>query len=85
MSWHVSFGLIIQNCFLLLQVGKFYELYEADADIGHRHLGLNFTHGGERDPNSKRMRCVGVPESKVEDTIAKLVPLGYKVGDGSKL
>jgi hypothetical protein len=61
------------------QVGKFYELYEADADIGHKHLGLNFTHGGERDPNSKRMRCVGVPESKIEDTIAKLVPLGYKV------
>ena len=61
------------------QVGKFYELYEGDADVGHRHLGLNFTHGGERDLNSKRMRCVGVPESKVEETIAKLVPLGFKV------
>ncbi len=75
-----SFGQLTLYCYLLSQVGKFYELYEDDADIGHKHLGLNFTHGGERDPNSKRMRCVGVPESKVEDTIAKLVPLGYKVG-----
>ena len=40
---------------------------------------LNFTHGG-RDPRQpKKMICVGVPEASLEKTVAKLVPLGYKV------
>ena len=45
---------------ILAKLGKFYELYENDAEIAHKRLGLNYTHGG-RDPTSKKMLCCGVP------------------------
>jgi hypothetical protein len=37
--------------------GKFYELYENDAEIANKLLYLNYTYGW-RDPNSKKMLCV---------------------------
>lgn len=60
---------------ILFKKGKFYELYDIDADIGHRHLFLNFTKGGRVD-----MRCCGVPEQAFEKHCARLIDLGYKVG-----
>ncbi|KAI0558159.1 DNA mismatch repair protein MutS [Gracilaria domingensis] len=54
--------------------GKLYELYDVDADIGHRVLGLNYTKGGRVD-----MRCCGVPEQVFDKHTARLVDLGYKV------
>ena len=64
---------------ILAKLGKFYELYENDAEVAHRLLGLNYTHGG-RDPNSKKMLCAGVPESSIDGIVGKLVAFGYKVG-----
>eukprot|EP00177_Eucheuma_denticulatum_P006548 GFKZ01011920.1.p1 GENE.GFKZ01011920.1~~GFKZ01011920.1.p1 ORF type:complete len:1302 (+),score=180.29 GFKZ01011920.1:420-3908(+) len=60
---------------IFFKKGKFYELYDIDADIGHRHLFLNFTKGGRVD-----MRCCGVPEQAFEKHCARLIDLGYKVG-----
>lgn len=60
---------------IFFKKGKFYELYDVDADIGHRELGLNYTKGGRVD-----MRCCGVPEQSFGKHIARLIDLGFKVG-----
>ncbi|OLY78249.1 DNA mismatch repair protein msh6 [Smittium mucronatum] len=52
--------------------GKFYELYENDADIGHQHFDLKLT-------DRVNMRMVGVPESSFEHWASKFVAKGYKV------
>ena len=60
---------------IFFKKGKFYEMYDCDADIGHKELGLNFTKGGRVD-----MRCCGVPEQAFDKHTARLIDLGYKVG-----
>ncbi|GJQ12669.1 hypothetical protein GpartN1_g4460.t1 [Galdieria partita] len=60
---------------LFFKKGKFYELYDCDADIGHSVLGLNYTAGGRIE-----MRCVGVPETSFARYASKLVDNGFKVG-----
>ncbi|RKP18727.1 hypothetical protein ROZALSC1DRAFT_29612 [Rozella allomycis CSF55] len=52
--------------------GKFYELYENDADIGAKEFDLKMT---ER----VNMRMVGVPEATFEFWAAKFIARGYKV------
>ncbi len=58
---------------LFFQKGKFYELYEDDADIGHREFDLKLT-------GRVKMRMVGVPESSFDFWAAKFLAGGYKVG-----
>ena len=53
--------------------GKFYELYERDADIGQRELGLKMA------CRQGAMRIVGVPIATLLDWSAKLIARGYKV------
>ncbi|OMJ22240.1 DNA mismatch repair protein msh6 [Smittium culicis] len=52
--------------------GKFYELFENDADIGHQHFDLKLT-------DRVNMRMVGVPESSFEHWASKFVAKGFKV------
>ncbi|KYR02422.1 hypothetical protein DLAC_01262 [Tieghemostelium lacteum] len=52
--------------------GKFYELYESDAQIGHQLLGLKMT-------DRVNMKMVGVPEASFTTWAAKLIKEGYKV------
>ncbi|KAN0035045.1 hypothetical protein ACTFIV_001585 [Dictyostelium citrinum] len=52
--------------------GKFYELYESDADIGHQQLHLKMT-------DRINMRMVGVPEMSFNHWASKLIHLGHKV------
>jgi len=52
--------------------GKFYELYEKDADIGHKEFDLKLT-------DRVNMRMVGVPEMSFEHWAGKFIALGYKV------
>ncbi|CAI5462479.1 unnamed protein product [Closterium sp. Yama58-4] len=59
---------------MILQ-GKFYELYEVDAEVGHKELDWKLTVSGVG-----KCRQVGVPESGIEDAVQKLVARGYKVG-----
>ncbi|XP_024029834.1 DNA mismatch repair protein MSH7 [Morus notabilis] len=60
---------------LFFKVGKFYELYELDAEIGHKELDWKLTFSGVG-----KCRQVGVSESGVDDAVQKLVARGYKVG-----
>ncbi|KAG9301665.1 hypothetical protein G9A89_016736 [Geosiphon pyriformis] len=53
--------------------GKFYELYERDADIGHTEFDLKLT-------DRTNMRMVGVPESSFEHWASQFIAKGYKVG-----
>ncbi|PVU87242.1 hypothetical protein BB561_006417 [Smittium simulii] len=52
--------------------GKFYELFEKDADIGHQFFDLKLT-------DRVNMRMVGVPESSFEHWASQFVAKGYKV------
>ncbi|KAG0220391.1 DNA mismatch repair protein msh6 [Mortierella sp. NVP41] len=52
--------------------GKFYELYENDADIGHQKFDLKLT-------DRTNMRMVGVPESSFDYWAAQFIAKGYKV------
>jgi DNA mismatch repair protein MSH6 len=57
---------------LFFQKGKFYELFETDAEIGQMVLGLKMT-------TRVNMRMVGLPATHFNYWAAKLVALGYKV------
>lgn len=71
-----QFWEVKQNHFdtvLFFQKGKFYELYENDALIGHRECDLKLT-------DRVKMKMVGVPEASFDLFATKLLALGYKVG-----
>ncbi|KAH9248239.1 hypothetical protein BASA81_014121 [Batrachochytrium salamandrivorans] len=52
--------------------GKFFELYEKDADIGHQKFDLKLT-------DRVNMRMVGVPESSFDHWAAQFIAKGFKV------
>eukprot|EP00002_Diphylleia_rotans_P021703 TRINITY_DN4230_c0_g1_i6.p1 TRINITY_DN4230_c0_g1~~TRINITY_DN4230_c0_g1_i6.p1 ORF type:complete len:997 (+),score=257.98 TRINITY_DN4230_c0_g1_i6:62-3052(+) len=52
--------------------GKFYELYENDADLGNQLLGLKMT-------DRVNMRMAGVPEASFNVWASQLLQAGYKV------
>ncbi|KAJ9117461.1 hypothetical protein QFC22_004311 [Naganishia vaughanmartiniae] len=58
---------------LFFQKGKFYELYEKDAEIGHNEFDLKLT-------DRVKMKMVGVPEQSFDFWCAKFLAAGYKVG-----
>ncbi|KAG6333930.1 hypothetical protein ID866_5162 [Astraeus odoratus] len=58
---------------LFFQKGKFLELYEEDARVGHREFDLKLT-------QRVKMCMVGVPESSFNFWAAKFLAKGYKVG-----
>ncbi|KAE8735369.1 DNA mismatch repair protein MSH7 [Hibiscus syriacus] len=60
---------------IFFKVGKFYELYEIDAEIGHNELDWKMTISGVG-----KCRQVGISESGIDDAVHKLVARGYKVG-----
>uniref|UniRef100_A0A804MYX5 DNA mismatch repair proteins mutS family domain-containing protein n=1 Tax=Zea mays TaxID=4577 RepID=A0A804MYX5_MAIZE len=60
---------------LFFKVGKFYELYELDAEIGQKELDWKMTVSGVG-----KCRQVGISESGIDDAVDKLIARGYKVG-----
>ncbi|KAI0935020.1 hypothetical protein AcV7_003936 [Taiwanofungus camphoratus] len=71
-----QFWEIKQNHFdtiLFFQKGKFLELYEDDARIGHQEFDLKLT-------QRVKMSMVGVPEMSFNFWAAKFLAKGYKVG-----
>ncbi|KAK6538595.1 DNA mismatch repair protein msh6 [Orbilia ellipsospora] len=52
--------------------GKFYELYESDATIGHQEFDLKLT-------DRVNMRMVGVPESSLNMWASQFIAKGYKI------
>ncbi|KAK4368411.1 hypothetical protein RND71_012203 [Anisodus tanguticus] len=61
--------------FKVVTCGKFYELYELDAEIGHKELDWKMTLSGVG-------KCgqVGISESGIDEAVQKLLARGYKVG-----
>ncbi|PIA65096.1 hypothetical protein AQUCO_00100524v1 [Aquilegia coerulea] len=60
---------------IFFKVGKFYELYELDAEIGHKELDWKMTFSGVG-----KCRQVGISENGIEEAVQKLIARGYKVG-----
>lgn len=60
---------------LFFKVGKFYELYELDAEIGHKELDWKMTLSGVG-----KCRQVGISENGIDEAVQKLLARGYKVG-----
>ncbi|KNE59698.1 hypothetical protein AMAG_05161 [Allomyces macrogynus ATCC 38327] len=59
---------------LFFKKGKFYELYERDADLARREFDLKISDNG-RDA----MRMAGVPEATFDEWALKFVAQGHKV------
>lgn len=62
------------NSVVFFKKGKFYELYERDADIGHQEFDLKLAGGGRAN-----MRLVGVPEMSLEYWEDQFLRKGHKV------
>ncbi|KAI1002376.1 DNA mismatch repair protein [Podosphaera aphanis] len=60
------------NTVVFFKKGKFYELYENDATIGHQLFDLKLT-------DRVNMRMVGVPESSLDHWANQFVAKGYKI------
>jgi DNA mismatch repair protein MSH6 len=60
------------DCVICFRMGKFYELFEEDAVLGHSELDLAFI--GKGAPH------VGFPEAALPMYSQKLFERGYKVG-----
>lgn len=61
-----------QDTVLFFKMGKFYELFEDDAHVGHRELELNYM--GKGRPHT------GFPEAALSKYAEQLVGRGYRVG-----
>ncbi|KAG2220729.1 hypothetical protein INT45_007341, partial [Circinella minor] len=57
---------------LFFKKGKFYELYEKDADVGHKDFDLKMT-------DRVNMRMVGVPEMAFDYWASQFIARGFKV------
>jgi DNA mismatch repair protein MSH6 len=68
--WNIKKNLM--DTVVFFKKGKFYELYENDATIGHQLFDLKLT-------DRVNMRMVGVPESSLELWANQFVAKGYKV------
>ena len=60
------------NTIVFFKKGKFYELYEHDATIGHQLFDFKLT-------DRVNMRMVGVPESSLDMWANQFVAKGYKI------
>lgn len=60
------------NTIVFFKKGKFYELYEHDATIGHQLFDLKLT-------DRVNMRMVGVPEASLDQWVNQFVAKGYKI------
>lgn len=59
------------DCVLFFKVGKFYELYHMDADVGVKELGFTYMRG--------QFAHSGFPEQSFDRMSTSLVERGYKV------
>lgn len=62
------------DCIVFFKKGKFYELYEKDADLAHNLFDLKLAGGGRAN-----MRLAGVPEMSFDYWASSFIAKGYKV------
>jgi DNA mismatch repair protein MutS len=65
------------DAILLFRLGDFYEMFDADAEVAARELGLTLT--GRQFAKGARSPMAGVPCHHADGHIARLVERGYKV------
>lgn len=63
------------DCVLFFKIGKFYEMYHMDADIGVNELGFAYMKGEQAH--------AGFPEQSFDRMVTQLVAKGFKVRLGS--
>lgn len=68
---------------LLYRLGDFYELFEEDAEIGARELGLTLTR--RRFSKDVRLPMAGFPHRYVNSYIARLIAKGHMVAVADQL
>ena len=61
------------DCVLFFRMGDFYEMFEEDAKLVHRVLGLTLTQRSEGVP------MAGVPHHSVETYLRRMIEAGYRV------
>ncbi|MHC5114355.1 MAG: DNA mismatch repair protein MutS [Planctomycetota bacterium] len=61
------------DCILMFRMGDFYELFDDDAELVHRVLGLTLTQRTEGVP------MAGVPYHALDGYLQKLITQGYRV------
>ena len=61
------------DCVLFFRMGDFYEMFEEDAKLVHRVLGLTLTQRTEGVP------MAGVPHHAVETYLRRMIEAGYRV------
>ncbi|KAG5437252.1 hypothetical protein PCANB_001045 [Pneumocystis canis] len=61
------------NMIVFFQKGKFYELYQTDADIGHQLFNLKMT------DRVGTMRMVGIPEANYDYWASRFIAKGFKI------
>lgn len=66
-----------QDYILLFRLGDFYEMFNEDAKLVSRELGLTLT--GRDCGEAQRAPMCGVPYHSVDEPIAKLIQKGYKL------
>lgn len=62
------------NTVVFFKKGKFYELYEPDADIAHNEFDLKLAGGGRAN-----MRLAGIPEATFDYWASAFIARGHKV------
>ncbi len=73
MRQHAQFKKKFPDCLLFFRMGDFYELFDQDAVVAARALGLTLT---ERTPG---VPMAGVPHHAVEGYLKKLLDQGFRV------
>jgi len=64
------------GCILLFRMGDFYELFDEDAKVISKAVGLTLT---SRDKGETKRPMAGMPYHSLSQYLGKIVKLGYKV------
>ena len=67
------------DCLLFYRLGDFYEMFDADAQVGARELDLALTTRDRGRPEEEQTPMCGVPYHSAEQYISRLIAKGYKV------
>jgi len=71
------------DALLMVRLGDFYELFNEDAEIASKELGLFLT--GREIGTGNRMPMCGVPHHALDEYLPQLVKKGYKVAVADQL
>ena len=73
MRQHARFKTQHPDCVLLFRMGDFYEMFDDDAVLAHKELGLTLTQ------RTKGVPMAGVPHHSVETYLRRLIEAGHRV------